>query len=105
MKHFTRLALIVSLLSVISSHLVAQDEFYNDTIANDESDSTVVEKVFGILKVNTIPKKADVYIDTIYMGQTPLTIAEMEQGEHVITMQKADYFSTTKTALVVEYKR
>ena len=91
MKYFKRLTLITCSLFLISSHLVAENKFYNKTDAIDENDSTFVEKVFGVLKVNSAPKKADVYIDTIYMGQTPLTIAEMEQGEHVITIQKVNY--------------
>lgn len=55
----------------------------------------------GNLIIET-PAGADVYIDAVYVGQTPLTIKK-EPGEHIITFHKNGY-ATKSYAIDVSYE-
>jgi hypothetical protein len=51
--------------------------------------------------VNTQPEQgADVFIDNIKRGQSPLTVDKLPSGEHAIRVMKVLYFPTTQTATV-----
>ena len=97
LKHLSFLFLLCLCLFSTNGAVLAM----NDTIVNN--DTIVAEEIrCGILRVNTVPKKAVVYIDSVYRGQTPLMLADMLPGEHIVTIENDGYFSKTKTALVVE---
>lgn len=55
----------------------------------------------GNLIIET-PAGADVYIDAVYVGQTPLTIKK-DPGEHIITFYKSGY-ATKSYAIDVSYE-
>lgn len=45
----------------------------------------------GKLNVISIPSGANVYVDNVYKGQTPITITKLSVGQHVVKLTKAGY--------------
>ncbi|HIH27333.1 MAG TPA: PEGA domain-containing protein [Methanoregulaceae archaeon] len=56
----------------------------------------------GSLRVYSFPKWADVYLDTILVGTTPLTLPAVPVGPHQVTVKKAGYHDFTTTVTVRE---
>ena len=53
-------------------------------IGNENSDT-------GSLTVQSDPKPADIYLDNLYKGITPLTLKEVLAGEHTILIRRTGY--------------
>ncbi len=45
----------------------------------------------GFLEIETSPSNADVFVDNIYKGKSPLTLKNIPAGSHNITIKKEDY--------------
>ena len=56
----------------------------------------------GSLRVYSFPNWADVYLDTILVGTTPLTLPAVPVGPHQVTVKKAGYHDFTTTVTVRE---
>lgn len=45
------------------------------------------------LFISSLPEEADITIDGIYIGKTPIHIDKIEEGEHRVLLAKADFLS------------
>ncbi len=50
----------------------------------------------GTLIVSSVPSPVDVYIDSKYIGFTPLTVNEVPIGRHTITAKKTGYYDANQ---------
>jgi hypothetical protein len=55
----------------------------------------------GSLHVTSIPSGADIYLDGIYRGPTPITIGNLAPGNHNILLRLAGYQEYTGTATII----
>lgn len=61
-----------------------------------EASATVADtSTQGSLKVNAIPEKVRVYIDSAYAGETPDTFGELPVGSHEVMLEAEGYLSQT----------
>ncbi|MBN2423859.1 MAG: PEGA domain-containing protein [Calditrichaceae bacterium] len=62
------------------------------------------ETAKGVLDIKSNPDKAQIYVDNAYKGQTPLKIADLAAGEHVLKIVKAGY-NTVEGKFSIEAKK
>lgn len=51
----------------------------------------------GSLRVSSSPSGAEVYVDEIYRGYTPLTVGSLSTGRHTVRLQLSGYQDSTRT--------
>ena len=61
---------------------------------------TAPTPIYGLLDVNTTPANAEVYVDNVLVGKTPLT-HKVVVGSHVVSISK-EGFNTTKQSVTIE---
>ena len=61
---------------------------------------TAPTPIYGLLDVNTSPANAEVYVDNVLVGKTPLT-HKVVVGRHVVSISK-EGFNTTKQSVTIE---
>jgi hypothetical protein len=54
----------------------------------------------GILKVFTEPVNANVFLDGVNVGQTPLKIDSLSSGTHIVRLEKSGYFKISTNVFV-----
>lgn len=59
---------------------------------------------FGMLKVTSIPNDANVYLDNILIGKTPLTKKKIPSGSHQIRIEKEMYNPTSEIIQIEDKK-
>jgi hypothetical protein len=57
--------------------------------------------VTGQVVAASVPPGADFLLDNVYKGVTPLTLADIPAGSHVVTMKEAGYTDNVQTVTVV----
>ncbi len=63
----------------------------------------VISKVvpqYGNIKVTSSPSYAEVYLDGVYRGKTPITLSSVKVGKHTIKVTKKDYYNYSETVQV-----
>jgi len=55
---------------------------------------------YGSLAVSSVPQNAEVYIDTLFRGFTPVTIDSLTTGQHTVRLSSEGYLDYTTTATV-----
>ncbi len=55
----------------------------------------------GNISVSSVPSLAEVYLDNAYKGLTPLTIKNVENGDHVLLVRRTGYQDWTQPAAVL----
>ena len=73
-----------------------EDEFWEPATFENED---VVLKI-GELNITSFPSGAEVYVDSLFLGRTPLDVDTIAVGKHVILLQKKDYWSFRKSVQV-----
>ncbi len=71
---------------------VSASSVEDDDEANGEH--TISEK--SVLKIDSRPEKARVYLDNRYQGLTPLLIEDVEPGRHKLTLRKNGYYPESR---------
>ena len=64
---------------------------------------TVISKVvpqYGEISVTSTPSYAEVYVDGVHRGQTPLPLSNIKVGKHTIKVTKKDYYDWSRTVQV-----
>lgn len=54
----------------------------------------------GSIKINTHPEGAQIFIDDVYRGVTPNTIAKLPEGKHILKIIKPGYLNETTETFV-----
>lgn len=54
----------------------------------------------GFISVSSIPSRADIYLDGIYKGKTPMIIEEVEEGTYTITLKRTGCQDSSQTISV-----
>jgi hypothetical protein len=54
----------------------------------------------GQITVVSSPPGAELYLDNVFKGITPLTLSDIQQGSHVVTVKQAGYAEATQTITV-----
>jgi len=67
--------------------------------------SIKLEKETGILKIETQPAGAEVFLDGHDMGKTPLTIENLEKGYYKLVLKKAGYLDNSETIYIEGLKQ
>lgn len=62
----------------------------------------IVGKNIGFLTVTSNPDNADIFIDGMKIGETPLTSYKISEGKHKLELVKNGYINTKKTIKVEE---
>ncbi len=62
--------------------------------------SFTVKKGYGSIKVSSNPSGADVYVDGIHRGKTPLSISKIIEGAHSVKLTKFGYEDVSETIYV-----
>jgi len=57
--------------------------------------------VTGQIVAASVPPGAEFYLDNVYRGITPLTLADIPAGSHVVTMKEAGYTDNVQTVTVI----
>jgi len=57
--------------------------------------------VTGQIVAASVPPGAELFLDNVYKGVTPLTLSDIPAGSHVITMKEAGYTDNVQTVTVV----
>lgn len=69
---------------------------------NDDIVKEIEESIkTGTLIARTIPKEADLYIDGVFMGKTPVTL-KVEEGKHDIRISKNGYKNHYSTVTITQ---
>ncbi|MGB9175632.1 MAG: PEGA domain-containing protein [Methanoregula sp.] len=63
--------------------------------------TTVPIPAYGNISVSSIPSGADVYLDNEYKGLTPLTMKNVENGNHVVLVRLSGYQDWTQRVVVL----
>jgi hypothetical protein len=63
-----------------------------------------LEATSGSISVSSIPWNADVYLDTVLVGQTPVTIENVAPGTYQIKVSKTGYKDYVTTVQVIDGK-
>jgi hypothetical protein len=63
-----------------------------------------LEATSGSISVSSIPWNADVFLDTVLVGQTPITIDNVAPGTYQIKVSKTGYKDYTTTVQVIDGK-
>jgi hypothetical protein len=58
----------------------------------------------GTLSVNTEPAGAQVYIDDVQRGTTPVTVTDLSAGSHTLRLERQGYTKMTVPVLITEGK-
>ncbi len=58
-----------------------------------------LERKIGTLIIKSQPEKAEVYLDNIYQGQTPLSLEELPEGEYTLELRKDNLASRDKVRI------
>ena len=66
--------------------------------------SATPKPITGILKVDSVPEGADVYVDHKYLGTTPLRVPDLEQGTHKIGLIRTGYVEWASDVEVTDGK-
>lgn len=64
---------------------------------------TLVRKT-GFLRITTSPANASVYLDYVYKGRTPLSLAKMPTGTYAMRIEK-DQHTTVRGSVTVDYQK
>jgi uncharacterized membrane protein len=62
--------------------------------------SFTVKKGYGSIRVSSNPSGADVYVDGIHRGKTPLSISKIIEGAHSVKLTKLGYEDVSETTYV-----
>lgn len=54
----------------------------------------------GQLVISSAPAGTDIFLDNIFKGITPATLADIPSGSHVLTLRKAGYADSIQTVMV-----
>lgn len=65
-----------------------------------ESFSFTVKKGYGSIRVSSNPSGADVYVDGIHRGKTPLSTSKIIEGAHSVKLTKLGYEDVSETIYV-----
>ena len=57
----------------------------------DRGEDKVRVKEYGIVTINSIPEKADIFLDNALIGITPAAQLKLEAGDHVLEIRKPGY--------------
>ncbi|WP_246496124.1 PEGA domain-containing protein, partial [Methanocalculus chunghsingensis] len=63
---------------------------------------TLIGVTYAGIRITSKPADADIYIDGIHMGRTPLTVSGITLGEHEIELRKSGYQTWVKEIDVTE---
>ena len=58
----------------------------------------------GSMNINSEPAGAQIYVDNSYMGETPMSLKKVAEGEHEIRLEKANYIEWTKRVVVHSFQ-
>ena len=81
------LVLVVILLLIFQFQKMSQEKPKEQIEIAEES------KGSGFLAVETLPSDADVFMDNVYGGKSPLTLSNVPAGSHKIVIKKDSYES------------
>jgi hypothetical protein len=83
-------------------------ETYKNKITVSEGENPIVECTLvpgaGVVKIATNPDKAEVYIDDVFKGSTPLFVYDLMPGNHTIEIKK-EMYTPFITSFVLEPNR
>lgn len=87
------------------NHLIriSADKYFDYTkwITVDANRTTYIEANLeekpGSIKINSIPSRADVYLDGTHKGETPITIFHVESGTYALTLKHQGYKDWAKS--------
>lgn len=79
------LAVIVILLFIFQFQKATQEKPKEQIEITEESWGS------GFLAVETLPSNADVFMDNVYSGKSPLTLSNVPAGSHKIVIKKGGY--------------
>jgi hypothetical protein len=63
--------------------------------------TTVQTPAYGTIRVSSVPSGADVYIDNEYKGLTPLTMKNIENGNHIVLVRMSGYMGWSQKVVVL----
>jgi hypothetical protein len=66
------------------------------------TDTPAVIQTTGSVEVSSTPSGAEVYLDNVYKGTTPVTIIEQPPGSHILELRLRDYQPWSKSIQIVE---
>ncbi len=64
--------------------------YANDELSKAEEIFSSASRV-GSLKISSNPSGAEVYLDNVYKGKTPLTLTKLQPGAHTLVLKKSGY--------------
>lgn len=59
-----------------------------------------VSASLGAVRIQSIPPAANIYLDEIYRGSTPMTIGSLAAGKHTVLLRRSGYREYTATVTV-----
>ena len=71
----------------------AEEEGEDDSGEEKGSGDSGEEKGTPGISIESVPDKAEVYINGLYQGETPLTLEDIENGEYSLEVRKSGYIS------------
>ncbi len=77
------------------------------SLSRSKSKITVIanlEHVTFVLQVSSYPTEAEVYVDGVKKGLTPITINDLSLGEHFVEVKKDNFNTWSQKISVNEYK-
>ena len=57
----------------------------------EEEQDFTIKNPYGKISVSTTPSNAEIYLDGEYLGTSPMTIPNVEQGKHTVLLKKDGY--------------
>jgi hypothetical protein len=85
-------SIFVALLLLSPKYAPATDQVPSNVLARFEQlRGHVEERPTGGVKVNTVPEGADVYIDGSFKGASPVEVAGLADGQHVIVARRLGF--------------
>ncbi|MBS3124551.1 PEGA domain-containing protein [Candidatus Woesearchaeota archaeon] len=66
----------------------------------DPKDCETCIRAIGIINAYSDPSEADVYVDNVNKGKTPLVIGNVGVGRHTVKLEKAGYVESSKSIYV-----
>ena len=79
------LVVIVILLLIFQFQKITQEKPKEQIEVAEESEGS------GFLAVETLPNNADVFMDSVYSGKSPLTLNNVPAGSHKVVIKKEGY--------------
>ena len=62
-----------------------------------DSEEETEEETVPSVTIQSSPSGADVYINHLYRGKTPLTMEKLDNGRYLLTLEKDGYYSENRT--------